>query len=299
MPEGAKDVVPNSVDDVFGKDGSEGDPGKAGDPDGGAGEPAELTGSETEDQIAAHFKSLVGKPMTEARAEQLTRLSKEARHSKAVRERVEGLEAEVKSLRGAAEEVARNLDASEDNVDHAAKLRELGPEKYLGWVTGGDEEEDAGSPGDLQLDPSDPRDKLLLDLQAEKEARGKAAKQAQVDSAEREAVDGFAADMDSALKALNTGSEARDDLVSRVATTLFLDAASESKDGDLKIGPFVTKANELLGELGAGKPRDKGSTEAASVEVVSRERETPKDDDDDEDNEAERSLVAELNARDG
>lgn len=299
MPEGATDVVVDSVEDVLGKDGgSEGDAGTKGDATDV--EPKELTGSETDEQIAAHFAALEGKPMTKGRVEQLTRLSQGARQAKAVRERADGLEVEVKGLQDAVQEVADTLDKTGTGENHAAKLKELGVDKYLRWVTGGDEDDDEGDAGaaSVGLDPSDPRDKIILELQAESKAREETAKQAKLDVADREAADAYAADMDSALKTLNTGSAERDDLISRVATSLFIEAAATSKDGDLRVGPFVTKASELFGKLGSEKQKDDNSAEVSGAEVVEREREVPLDEtDDDEDNEAVNSLVKELAAK--
>lgn len=301
MPEGATDVVvPDSAEDVFGKGTDPKEEVVPSDAPKGDDETdvKELTGSETDEQIAAHFAALEGKPMTKARVEQLTRLSQQAREGKAARERVEGLDGEVKELRTAADDVARILDKAESEVDHAGKLKELGPAEYLRWVAGDEEEEEAGEAAPAGLDPNDPRDKMLMDLMAERKARDEADKQAKLSAENSAAADAFNAELNQAIEGLSLGDELRDEFVARVATSLFVEKLGSTKDETLKIGPFVTQAHGMFVKLGAGKPQGTDQAGKDEVEVIPRERSVPLDEtEDDEDDEAVNSLVRELNAK--
>jgi len=127
--------------------------------------PKELAGDETEEQIAAHFPQRLGQVWTKEHAEQLTRLSKGGRETKANAARIAELEGQLEgrpAVGAGIRALADHYDQGVKGTPYAAKLEELGPEEFVKFMT----DKEYGQPEAREgLDMDDPIHRQVAELQ--------------------------------------------------------------------------------------------------------------------------------------
>jgi len=234
-------------------------------------EAAELTGNETDEQIEAHFSSLLGKEIDQNRVEQLSRLSKAARDRAA---RI----AELEAAPTQAPDDGLRYIAQRYGPGFVKKLDELGPAEFAKFLM----DEEYGKPAARDgLDMDDPVHRRLAALEDALEERTRLDEERQQADAEKALVDDHRNRVTLAVGKLGDMTDGARKVVMALLDNAAVAAANSQPDGydldKIEYAKLARDAHDMLKQALA--PTDGNQETPAPVPASDAEPAPPNYDD--------------------